>query len=123
VVWQTVRGLKALHTADVLHRDLKPSNLLLNANCDLKVRPSSAQPPPDAAGGGNAYMTEYVATRWYRAPEVMLCRFSHLRFGTEADAWGVAFKEYTKAIDMWSVGCILAEMSKSFFLFLGRVWG
>jgi mitogen-activated protein kinase 1/3 len=37
-IYQTVRGLKALHTADVLHRDLKPSNLLLNANCDLKVR-------------------------------------------------------------------------------------
>jgi mitogen-activated protein kinase 1/3 len=34
---QTIRGLKALHSANVLHRDLKPSNLLLNANCDLKV--------------------------------------------------------------------------------------
>lgn len=34
---QTLRALKALHSADVLHRDLKPSNLLLNANCDLKV--------------------------------------------------------------------------------------
>lgn len=36
-IYQTVRGLKALHSAEVLHRDLKPSNLLLNANCDLKV--------------------------------------------------------------------------------------
>lgn len=49
-IYQTVRGLKALHTADVLHRDLKPSNLLLNANCDLKVRPAArfkgeADPP------------------------------------------------------------------------------
>ncbi len=44
-------------------------------------------------------MTEYVATRWYRAPEIML-----------------TFKEYTKAIDVWSVGCILAEMlSESLF--------
>lgn len=41
-------------------------------------------------------MTEYVATRWYRAPEVML-----------------SFQEYSKAIDVWSVGCILAEMSES----------
>ncbi len=41
---QTIRGLKALHTADVLHRDLKPSNLLLNANCDLKVRRASTRP-------------------------------------------------------------------------------
>jgi serine/threonine protein kinase len=44
VFTQTIRGLKALHTADVLHRDLKPSNLLLNANCDLKVRVRSTPP-------------------------------------------------------------------------------
>lgn len=37
-IYQTLRALKALHSADVIHRDLKPSNLLLNANCDLKVR-------------------------------------------------------------------------------------
>lgn len=65
--------------------------------CDFGLARSSALPPPDAGPqAGNAYMTEYVATRWYRAPEVML-----------------SFKEYTKAIDMWSVGCILAEMSAS----------
>lgn len=48
-------------------------------------------------------MTEYVATRWYRAPEIML-----------------TFKEYTKAIDVWSVGCILAEMLSGKPLFPGR---
>jgi serine/threonine protein kinase len=36
-LWQLLRGLKYIHSANVLHRDLKPSNLLLNANCDLKV--------------------------------------------------------------------------------------
>ena len=36
-IYQTLRALKAMHSANVLHRDLKPSNLLLNANCDLKV--------------------------------------------------------------------------------------
>lgn len=108
-IYQTIRGLKALHTADVLHRDLKPSNLLLNANCDLKIcdfglARSAALPPPDAGpNGGGGYMTEYVATRWYRAPEVML-----------------SFKEYSKAIDMWSVGCILAEMINGRPLFPGR---
>lgn len=111
---QTIRGLKALHSANVLHRDLKPSNLLLNANCDLKIcdfglARSAALPPPDAGpNGGNGFMTEYVATRWYRAPEVMLCRWN---LGDNAD--NAAFQEYSKAIDVWSVGCILAEMSES----------
>jgi len=48
-------------------------------------------------------MTEYVATRWYRAPEIML-----------------SFKMYTKAIDIWAVGCILAEMLTGRPLFPGR---
>ncbi|SGY44494.1 BQ5605_C001g00165 [Microbotryum silenes-dioicae] len=89
--YQTLRAIKALHSADVIHRDLKPSNLLLNANCDLKVcdfglarSVTTAEPN----GGETGFMTEYVATRWYRAPEIML-----------------TFKQYTKAIDIWSVGC------------------
>ncbi|KAG5458716.1 MAG: kinase-like domain-containing protein, partial [Olpidium bornovanus] len=104
-VYQTLRALKFMHSANVLHRDLKPSNLLLNANCDLKVcdfglaRSASA----DEGDGPNNFMTEYVATRWYRAPEIML-----------------TFKEYTKAIDVWSVGCILAEMLSGKPLFPGR---
>lgn len=104
-LYQTLRGLKALHSAQVLHRDLKPSNLLLNANCDLKIcdfgLARSAAKPDDT--GGTGFMTEYVATRWYRAPEIML-----------------TFKQYTKAIDVWSVGCILAEMLSGKPLFPGR---
>jgi len=106
-IYQTLRALKALHSADVLHRDLKPSNLLLNANCDLKIcdfgLARSARPPPNVANDSSTFMTEYVATRWYRAPEVML-----------------TFKEYTRAIDMWSVGCVLAEMLSGKPLFPGR---
>ena len=72
-LYQIIRGIKALHSAGVLHRDLKPSNLLLNANCDLKIcdfglARSAEQPQPDS----KAFLTEYVATRWYRAPEIML---------------------------------------------------
>lgn len=106
-VYQTFRALKALHSANVLHRDLKPSNLLLNANCDLKLcdfgLARSSLRSADASQDAATFMTEYVATRWYRAPEVML-----------------TFKEYTRAIDIWSVGCVLAEMLSGKPLFPGR---
>ncbi|KAF5314677.1 hypothetical protein D9611_007237 [Ephemerocybe angulata] len=105
-IYQTLRALKALHSADVIHRDLKPSNLLLNANCDLKVCDfglARSVKTAEPSGTETGFMTEYVATRWYRAPEIML-----------------TFKQYTKAIDVWSVGCILAEMLTGKPLFPGR---
>lgn len=102
-IYQTLRALKALHSADVIHRDLKPSNLLLNANCDLKVCDFGLARSVRTAEQETGFMTEYVATRWYRAPEIML-----------------TFKQYTKAIDIWSVGCILAEMLNGRPLFPGH---
>ncbi|KAG8910052.1 MAP kinase Pmk1 [Tulasnella sp. 417] len=105
-VYQSLRALKALHSADVIHRDLKPSNLLLNANCDLKVCDfglARSVRTAEPSGTETGFMTEYVATRWYRAPEIML-----------------TFKQYTKAIDIWSIGCILAEMLSGKPLFPGR---
>ncbi|KAG0176668.1 MAP kinase Pmk1 [Apophysomyces sp. BC1021] len=101
--YQTLRALKTMHSANVLHRDLKPSNLLLNANCDLKICDLGLARSANSADENTGFMTEYVATRWYRAPEIML-----------------SFKEYTKAIDVWSVGCILAEMLSGKPLFPGR---
>ena len=79
-----------MHSANILHRDLKPSNLLLNKKCDLKICD---------LGLARGYTeeqeekTEYVVTRWYRAPEVILNA-----------------SEYSKAVDIWSVGCIMAEL-------------
>ncbi|KAH0369955.1 mitogen-activated protein kinase, partial [Aureobasidium melanogenum] len=102
-IYQTLRALKAMHSANVLHRDLKPSNLLLNANCDLKVCDFGLARSAASTEDNQGFMTEYVATRWYRAPEIML-----------------TFKEYTKAIDVWSVGCILAEMLSGKPLFPGK---
>jgi len=102
-IYQTLRALKAMHSANVLHRDLKPSNLLLNANCDLKVCDFGLARSAASVEDNSGFMTEYVATRWYRAPEIML-----------------TFKEYTKAIDVWSVGCILAEMLSGKPLFPGK---
>lgn len=100
-VYQILRGLKYIHSANVLHRDLKPSNLLLKSNCDLKICDFGlARGVEDEQTGG---LTEYVVTRWYRAPEIML-----------------ACQEYTSAIDMWSVGCIFAELLARSPLFPGE---
>lgn len=79
-IYQTLCGLKYIHSANVLHRDLKPGNLLVNADCELKICDFGLA-RGYSPGGGNSgargsanqgFMTEYVATRWYRAPEIML---------------------------------------------------
>ncbi|KAF7966105.1 hypothetical protein HWV62_10210 [Athelia sp. TMB] len=98
-IYQTICGLKYIHSANVLHRDLKPGNLLVNADCELKIcdfglaRGYTPGGGASASAGNQGFMTEYVATRWYRAPEIML-----------------SFANYTTDIDVWSVGCILAEL-------------
>lgn len=88
-LYQLLRGLKYIHSAKVVHRDLKPSNLLLNANCHLKICDFGL-----ARGlTEHTTMTEYVVTRWYRAPEIM-----------------VSSSPYDYKIDVWSAGCIFAEL-------------
>ncbi|EDQ87061.1 uncharacterized protein MONBRDRAFT_27550 [Monosiga brevicollis MX1] len=101
--YQILRGLKYIHSANVLHRDLKPSNLLLNSCCDLRICDFGLARIADPNHNHQGVLTEYVATRWYRAPEIMLNS-----------------KAYDKAIDVWSTGCILAEMLGSRPLFPGR---
>uniref|UniRef100_A0A453N6K9 non-specific serine/threonine protein kinase n=1 Tax=Aegilops tauschii subsp. strangulata TaxID=200361 RepID=A0A453N6K9_AEGTS len=93
-LYQLLHALKYIHAANVFHRDLKPSNILVNSNCKLKIcdfglARASRDDPPLAI-----FWTDYVATRWYRAPE--LC--------------GSFFFKYTPAIDIWSIGCIFAEV-------------
>ncbi|KAK2711837.1 hypothetical protein QYM36_012835 [Artemia franciscana] len=102
-LYQVLRGLKYIHSANVLHRDLKPSNLLLNTTCDLKICDFGLARVADPEHDHTGFLTEYVATRWYRAPEIMLNS-----------------KGYTKSIDIWSVGCILAEMLSNRPLFPGK---
>ncbi|KAK9038866.1 hypothetical protein V6N11_023709 [Hibiscus sabdariffa] len=89
-IFQLLRGLKYLHSANILHRDLKPGNLLINANCDLKICDFGLA---RTSRGNEQFMTEYVVTRWYRSPELLLC----------CDNYGTS-------IDVWSVGCIFAEI-------------
>ncbi|KAL5019856.1 hypothetical protein ScPMuIL_002748 [Solemya velum] len=87
LVYQILRALKYVHSAGIIHRDLKPSNIAVNANCELKLLDFGLARQTEES------MTGYVATRWYRAPEIML-----------------NWMHYNKAVDIWSVGCIMAEM-------------
>ncbi|XP_057526267.1 mitogen-activated protein kinase 3-like [Amaranthus tricolor] len=98
-LYQILRGLKYIHSANVIHRDLKPSNLLINANCDLKICDFGLARPTSE----NEHMTEYVVTRWYRAPELLLNS-----------------SDYTAVIDLWSVGCIFMELMNRRPLFPGK---
>lgn len=103
-IYQTLRAVKTLHGSNVIHRDLKPSNLLINSNCDLKICDFGlARIANCRETNPNCGLTEYVATRWYRAPEVML---------TAA--------KYSKAMDIWSCGCILAELFLKRPIFPGK---
>lgn len=93
-LYQVLRGMKYIHSAGILHRDLKPRNLLVNSNCDLKICDFGLSRADLAAIQAKVpAMTDYVATRWYRSPELLLSN-----------------KNYTKAVDVWSIGCIFAEL-------------
>uniref|UniRef100_J3MHH5 mitogen-activated protein kinase n=3 Tax=Oryza brachyantha TaxID=4533 RepID=J3MHH5_ORYBR len=103
-LYQLLRALKYIHAANVFHRDLKPKNILANSDCKLKIcdfglARASFNDAPSAI-----FWTDYVATRWYRAPE--LC--------------GSFFSKYTPAIDIWSIGCIFAELLTGRPLFPGK---
>ena len=97
VVYQVLRGLKYIHSAGIIHRDLKPSNLAINGRCELKILDFGL------ARHHVQEMTGYVATRWYRAPDIIL-----------------NWKHYNQAMDIWSVGCIMAELLTSRVLFHGN---
>ncbi|GMI99515.1 MAP kinase 9 [Hibiscus trionum] len=103
-LYQLLRSLKYIHAANVFHRDLKPKNILANADCKLKICDFGLARVSFNDAPSAIFWTDYVATRWYRAPE--LC--------------GSFFSKYTPAIDIWSIGCIFAEMLIGKPLFPGK---
>ncbi|CAN8070330.1 unnamed protein product [Agarophyton chilense] len=96
LMFQLLRGIQYLHTAGVLHRDLKPSNILVDSRCNLKICDFGLARAVFRAENDSDMVlwTDYVATRWYRAPELIMPQANN----------------YGPAIDVWSAGCIFAEM-------------
>lgn len=103
IIYQILRALKYIHSGEIIHRDLKPSNILINSECHIKIADFGlARSILTKNEEAEPVMTEYVATRWYRAPEIVL-----------------GSNRYSKAVDVWSVGCILAELINGKALFPG----
>ena len=92
IIYQITCGIKYLHSKNIMHRDLKPENILMILNNNLvKIADfGTAKEIPDFKDNS---LTDYVCTRWYRAPECTLKSNS-----------------YNEKIDIWAIGCIMAEL-------------
>lgn len=97
IMFQLLRGLEYLHSCNVLHRDLKPSNILINTNCKVVIADlglARINENLNVNADHFIQMSDYVVTRWYRPPELLIR--SNIK--------------YDSAIDMWALGCIFAEL-------------
>ncbi|XP_053304194.1 mitogen-activated protein kinase 4 [Spea bombifrons] len=103
-MYQLLRGLKYIHSANVLHRDLKPANIFINTeDLVLKIGDFGLARIVDQHYSHKGHLSEGLVTKWYRSPRLLLSP-----------------NNYTKAIDMWAAGCILAEMLTGRMLFAGN---
>eukprot|EP00928_Gymnodinium_smaydae_P024760 TRINITY_DN1993_c2_g3_i1.p1 TRINITY_DN1993_c2_g3~~TRINITY_DN1993_c2_g3_i1.p1 ORF type:complete len:403 (+),score=47.03 TRINITY_DN1993_c2_g3_i1:149-1210(+) len=106
-LYAILRGMKYIHSAGVVHRDIKPRNVLVNKDSNVKIADFGLARVLLTHGHSREFpceeLTDYVCTRWYRAPEVL--------YGSEI---------YDFAVDMWSVGCVTVEIFTAKALFRGH---
>ena len=102
-LYQLLRGLKYIHSANVIHRDIKPGNLFIKVDdLTLKIGDYGLARVFDDRYDHKGYLTAVVSTRYYRAPEVML-----------------NLGDYSFPVDMWSAGCVFGEMLLGKTMFSG----
>ena len=96
--------MKYLHSAHIVHRDIKPANITLKEDCSLKlVDFGLVRNLKELDKEKGQVLTDYVGTRWYRAPEILL-----------------GSMDYSTSMEMWSVGLIIAEMIKGKPILMGN---
>ena len=105
IAYQMLRGLKYIHASDIVHRDLKPANIAVDENVDLKILDFGLgrDDCSENTDLSKYTMTNYVATRYWRAPEVIIKQ------------------TYSKKIDIWSAGIVLYMMLSGVQPFLSDI--